>query len=149
MKFFPLKPEGNIVKRDILLSALIGIYFLLVLFSHDSIINFILNRFGIKFHNQHFYLTAFSLYLISSVTAGFLSYKLNKIKQLSFDRKLINALTGALTFILALMLPIILTNSDISVFGFIGILFFSILFSFIIAALSATLLSRILTKQPQ
>lgn len=141
-----LNTQGNISKRDLILSAFTGFYFNLILFLHETFLNFFFYRFGLGFKNQYPGMTIVLLYLISPLAAGFLTYKLNKTRQFSFDKTLINGLTAALSYVFILLIILFFfEGKTMSVAALFGILFFSMLFSFIIAALNTTLLSRILT----
>ncbi|MFC5270369.1 hypothetical protein [Adhaeribacter terreus] len=149
MEILKISIKENIVIRDIILSVFTGSYFLLVWLFHVPVINYFFNKVGIWFNNPYMGFTFFILYLVTPISAGLLTFKLKKFKQFSFDKTLINNLVSSLTFALPMFVLIFLSEKDFSIFALIGVLFFSTLFSFINAALSATFLSRILTKQPQ
>ena len=147
MKVSKVSLTENIVIRDIILSVFTGFYFLLVWLFHVPVINYFFNKVGIWFNNPYMGFTFFILYLVTLFSAGLLTFRLKKSKQISFDNTLINNLVSSVTFALPMLLLIFISNKDFSIFAFIGGLFFASLISFINAALSATLLSRILTKQ--
>ena len=141
-----LNTKGNIIKREILFSAFTGLYFIIVLYFHVPFINFFTYRIGVRIQNPYFWTTIFILYLVTPLAAGFLNYKLSKESQFSYDKTLINGLIAAVTFVLFFLLSSSFLGEDYSLAALTGIIFFSSIFSFIIAALNTTLLSSILTK---
>ena len=142
-----LQVKGNLKSREIILSVLAGIYFYLVYVFHVPLINLLLNGFGLYFQNNHEILTLFGLLFLASFAAGLHLNKTNKPASYSFDKTLLVGFISGFTFLLGFNVLIFFFRRAFSLPGFIGVLFFSILFSFIIAALNATLLGKLFSSQ--
>ena len=142
-----LKLKQNLTKRDAILSVFTGIYFTLLFIFHPNIINFFINRFGAHFQNDHEILTLLGLFLITPLAAGLITFTLNRPAPFSFDKTLLKGFIAAIAFNFSYSFPLYFFRNAFSLFGFIGFMFFFTLFSFIIAALMATLLAKILISR--